>query len=247
MERFETIVIEREGGHYTVKQAETVLLTVPAPVFERYEATSVFPPAWRSLQPSHPVRRLYWNPDTTEFLMAGLDAHTARTAEAYGTTGYRSFLQGFWLPHPPVLLLRPFWNPESPYDDFDTAARRRSFEVQQRFTGILFRLRPPAGWSAVLNATAPYLEALGVTPQGGPADPEAVAEVSLTPPGSLATPEVAEALRALAVEHAGEVCPVLREGVLAGVHALSRPAMHAAQALLDRFGLLHQEGPYRPH
>ncbi len=247
MPDFETVVIEARSGRYEVAQGEHLLLAVPAAVFERYEAEAVFPPAWAARQESHPVRRLFWNPQTAEFLMAGLEAHPARTVEGWGSTPYRSYLQGLWLPTPPVLLLRPFWNPSDPYEPFDAAARRRSFDAQSRLLRTLTGLRPPAGWSAILNATDPYLDALGVNAPGTPPDPEAIREVSLTPPGALTSAPIAQALEILATEHAGAVFPVLREGVLAGAHALILPALHAAQALLDRLGIPSQEGPYRPH
>lgn len=247
LRRFETVVIEQKRGRYEVVQGDEVLLAVPAPVFEAYEVEAVFPPAWEPREPSHAVRRLFWNPQTTEFFMAGLEAHPARTVEAWGSTPYRSFLQGFWVPAPPLLLLRPFWNPPDPYDPFDAAARRQSFAAQTRFLAILRGLRPPAGWTAILNATDPYLDALGVNPAETSPDPEAVRELSLTPPGPLTSEAVTRALEALATDHAGNLFPVLREGLLSGVHALCLPALHTAQALLDRLGLLHQEGPYRPH
>jgi len=244
---FETVVIEARAGHYEVSQAGEVLLAVPTSVFDRYEADDVFPPGWRPRADAHPVRRLFWNPQNAEFLMAGLEAHPARTVEGGGSTPYRSYLQGFWVPEPPVLLLRPFWNPADPYDAFDTPARLRSFRAQWRFFELLKGLRPPQGWTAILNATDPYLEAMGVNAAGEPADPEAVRELSLTPPASLDSPTVAQTLEILATEHVGGAFPVLRDGAFSGVHALSLPAVHAVQALLDRVGIPHQEGPFRPH
>ncbi|MFU8856473.1 MAG: hypothetical protein ACNA8S_05635 [Deferrisomatales bacterium] len=247
MTHFETVVIEPRRGHYVLAQGTQTLLSVPASVFERYEASSVFPPSWAPKQPSHPVRQLFWNPDTLEFLMAGLEQHPARTAEGWGSAPFRSYLQGYWVPAPPVLLLRPFWNPADPEDPFDTAARRHSLEVQQRFLRLIGGLRPPAGWSAILNATAPYLEVLGVNRPGLPAEPGEILEASLTPPGNLSSAAAAQALERLATEQAGRVFPVLREGALTGVHALCLPDLLAAQAVLDQHGLLHQEGPFRPH
>lgn len=247
MSAFETVVIEARSGRYEVTQAGEVLLAVPAEVFDRYEADDVFPPGWRDRAAAHPVRRLFWNPQTAELIMAGLDAHPARAVESRGSTPYRSYLQGLWLPEPPVLLLRPYWNPADPYDAFDMPARLRSFRAQWRFLEILSGLRPPPGWTAIFNATAPYLEALGVDLEGGPHDPEAIREISLTPPASLDSPTVAQTLEILATEHVGSASPVLRKGVLAGVHTLTLPAMHSVQALLERLGIPHQEGPFRPH
>jgi hypothetical protein len=244
---FETVIIETRAGHYELTQAGEVLLAVPEAVFDQYEADDVFPMGWRPRSPGHPVRRLFWNPENAEFLMAGLEAHPARTVEGAGATPYRSYLQGFWLPEPPVLLFRPYWNPADPYDAFDTPARLRSFRAQWRLLQTLTGLRPPSGWTAIINATDPYLEALGVNTSGTPVDPDAVRELSLTPAAPLASPAVAQALEVLATEHVGAAFPVLREGVLAGVHALILPALHAVQALLDRVGIPHQEGPFRPH
>lgn len=245
--RFDTVVIEQKRGRYEVAQGDEVLLAVPAAVFEAYDVESVFPPAWGVREPSHPVRRLFWNPETAEFFMASLEAHPARTAEAWGSTPYRSYLQGFWIPAPPVLLLRPYWNPSDPYDPFDAAARRRGFAVQARFLEILQGLRPPQGWTAILNATDPYLDALGVSAPGAAYDPEEIRELSLTPPAPLSLEAAAGVLDLLATEHAGTLYPVLRENALASVHALTLFALHTAQALLDRAGLPHQEGPFRPH
>jgi len=244
---FETVVIEARSGRYEVVQGGTTLLAVPGAVFERYEPTAVFPPAWEARREGHAVRRLFWNPQTAEFLMAGLEEHPARVVEGWGSTPYRSYLQSLWVPTPPVLLLRPFWNPADPYEPFDAAAKNRSFTAQSSLLRILAGLRPPDGWSAILNATDPYLDALGVSASGAPPDPDAIREVSLTPPGSLASNAVAQALEALTTEQVGAAFPLLREGTLAGVHALCLPALHAAQALLDRLGIPHQEGPFRPH
>lgn len=245
--RFEPVVIEPRGGHYRLAQGEELLLSMPRALFEAYEADSVFPPAWQSLDPAHPVRRLFWNPQTAEFLMAGLETHPVRTVEAFGTTPYRSYLQALWLPAPPLLLLRPHWNPPDPADPFDAPARRKSFEVQRRFLDLVGRLRPPPGWGAVLNATDPYLEALGVVPEGPGGSPEALWEVSLTPPAPLDRGDGAAALEELATACAGRLFPALRGGALAAVHALALRDQHESEALLTRHGLAHQRGPFRPH
>ena len=245
--RFETVVIEARAGRYELRQGDRTLLAVPRPVFEGYEADSVFPPAWRALREAHPVRRLFWNPADAEFLMAGLDTHPARAVEGSGSSPYRAYLQGIWLPHPPVLLLSPFWNPEDPYDSFDEAARRRSFDTQMAFVGILSGLRPPSRWTGVLNTTDLYREALGVSPEATSGSPPEVREGALTPPRPLEDAGARQALEAIALRHVGEIFPVLRAGCLAGFHALSLAAVQAAQALLAEFGLDSQEGPYRPH
>ncbi len=244
---FETVLIEARAGRYEVTQAGECLLAVPVSVFDRYETDHVFPPGWQARVPAHPVRRLFWNPQTTEFLMAGLDAHPARTVEGAGSTPYRSYLQGFWIPEPPVLLLRPYWSPADPYDPFDAAARQLSFRVQWRFREILTGLRPPAGATTILNATDPYLGALGVNLDGTPVDRDALRELSLTPPAPLGSPAVAQTLEALATEHVGAAFPVLGEDTLTGVHVLSLASLHAVEALLDRVGIPYQEGPFRPH
>jgi hypothetical protein len=247
MKPFEAVVIEPSGGRYQVLRGKQLLLSVPRDLFERYEADVVFPPQWKAVNPAHPVRRLFWNPDSREFLMVGLEAHPARTAESFGSTPYRTFLHGFWIPTPPLLLLRPHWNPADPYDAFDGPARRRSFEVQRRFLDLLGNLRPPEGWSAVLNATNSYLEALGVSVHGPAPDSDAIREVSLTPPGALGDDAVAEALDTLANEQVGEAFPVLRGDLLSGVHTLDLPTVHCVEAVLDRLGIAYQHGPYRPH
>lgn len=249
MAPFETVLIEKAGDSYRLSQGAELLLRVPAAVFERYEAETVFPPQWRVREEgAHPVRRLFWNSESNEFLMAGLEAHPARTTEALGTAPYRSFLQGFWIPSPAVLLLRPFWHPSDPYDAFDAEARETSFRTQERFLEVLGKMRPPPGWTAILNATDAYLDTLGVTPEAPPPpETNAVREVSLTPPAPLRDEAGRTALRRLAVEHAGSLFPVLREGALVGVHSLDLRDALAAEALFDALGLLYQQGPYRPH
>jgi len=244
---FETVVIEARAGRYELRQGERTLLAVPRPVFEGYEADSVFPPAWRALREAHPVRRLFWKPTDAEFLMAGLDTHPVRAVEGSGSSPYRAYLRGIWLPNPPVLLLSPFWNPADPYDPFDEAARRRSFDTQMAFVGILSGLRPPSRWTAVLNATDLYREALGVSPEATSGSPPEVREGALTPPRPLQEGAARQALEAIALHHVGEIFPVLRAGCLAGFHALTLAAIQAAQALLAEFGLDSQDGPYRPH
>ena len=247
MGEFQTVTIEARGGHYELVQGGEVLFRIPRAVFERYDAGAVFPPSWAPAAREHPVRRVYWNPRSLELLMAGLEAHPARTPELHGTASFRSFLQGFWIPRPPVLLLRPFWNPGDPREPFDRPARERSFQVQMRLVDILERLRPPPSWAVILNATEPYLEALGVDPDGPPPGPGAVRELSLTPPASLEDEAAREALEAFALDHPGTLFPVIRPGRLVGVHALSLPAEHTAEAVLRGLGLLYQEGPFRPH
>ncbi len=247
MGEFQTVTIETRAGHYELSQGGEVLFRIPRAVFERYDAGAVFPPSWAPATREHPVRRLYWNPRSLELLMAGLEAHPARTAELHGTASFRSFLQGFWIPSPPVLLLRPFWNPDDPREPFGRRARERSFQVQMRLVGTLERLRPPSSWVVILNATEPYLEALGVNPDGLPPEPGAVRELSLTPPAPLEDEAAREALRTFAVEHPGTLFPVIRPERLVGVHALSLPAEHTAEAVLRKLGLLYQEGPFRPH
>jgi len=247
MGRYEPVTIEAKGDRYELSRAGEVVVRVPSSVFERYEPDAVFPPAWPARNPEHPVRRLYWNPDTRELLMAGLEAHPARTAELHGGTPFRSFLQGFWVPRPPVLLLRPYWNPSDPYSPFDRAARVRSLRLQTEFVELLAGLRPPAGWSAVLNVTQEYLDGLGLDPHGIPAEPGEIREVSLAPPAALDRPAARKALEDIAVGHVGDLFPVLRSGALVGVHALGLPAVHAAEAVFQDQGLHYQVGPFRPH
>ena len=246
MGEFETVTIEARGGHYEVHQGGRLLFRVPRDVFDRYEPDAVFPPLWKAREEEHPVRRLYWNPRSRELLMAGLEAHPARTAELYGSSPFRSFLQALWIPRPPVLLVRPFWNPATPREPFGPEARKENFRIQREFLEILARLRAPRAWTAVLNATQPYLEALGADPGPHP-EPGTVREISLTPPASLEDPAPREALRRFAVDHAGLLFPVVRPGLLVGIHALSLPACHVAEAVLQELDLLYQEGPFRPH
>lgn len=248
MSDFVPLLIERTEGFYRVSQGADPLLRVPQAVFERFDANCVFPPLWSAEGGIHPVRRLYWNPETHEFLMFGLDENTVvRSGDVFGPCGYRSFLQGFWLPTPPVVLLRPFWKPDTPYDPFDGDARHRSFRVQQRFLSLLDRLLPPDGYSAILNATEPYLEVLGLDPTQAPGNPDEIFDVSLTPAVSLTDPEAAAALEHLAVHQAGDCFPILRQGTLVGVHALGLRERLAVEGELLRRGLACREGPGHAH
>lgn len=247
MTGFRTVVIERAGGHFQVTQDGRPLFLVPSGILERFSADSAFPPAWEAVEPGHPLRRLFWNPDTAELLMAGLEEHPARFAEAHGASPYRSYLQAIWLPEPPVLLLRPYWNPSDPYDPFDDDARRASFRAQWRFREILEGLRPPPAWTVVFNAVDAYLDALGVRVEGPEQGAEPVRELSLTPPLALSDPAVRSALEALATREVGRAFPVVRGDALVGAHALELGDLHRAEALLAEAGIAYQVGSYLPH
>jgi hypothetical protein len=242
------ILIEPRGDSYRVSRGDELLLVVPRELFDTYAQDSVFPPSWPdSTGDAHPVRRLYWNPATRQFLMAGLERHSARVVEGHGHTAYRSFLQGFWVPQPPLLLLRPFWNPPDPYAAFDRQARAESLHLQLRFHQLLAQMRPPRGWTAALNATDAYLEALGITAEDGSRDPEAIHELSLMPAQALGHPPTMHLLDALAQEHVKAVFPLLRHGSLVGLHTLGLGARHGAEALLQTSGTDYHPGPPRPH
>ncbi|HSH69805.1 MAG TPA: hypothetical protein VK997_07795 [Deferrisomatales bacterium] len=242
------MLIEQSGGSYRLSRDGELLLVVPQALFDTYAQDSVFPPSWPDATGgAHPVRRLYWNPENRQFLMAGLERHPARVVEGHGLTAYRSFLQGFWLPEPPVLLLRPFWNPPDPYAAFDQQARARSLGLQLQFHRLLAQMRPPHGWATILNATDAYLEALGITSADGSSDPEAIHELSLIPPLALGRPPAVRLLDALSQEHLKTVFPLLRDGALCGLHTLGLDARHGAEALLETSGSLYQPGILRPH
>jgi hypothetical protein len=247
MEDSQPVVIAKFGAHYHVAQGSDVLLRVPAEVFERFDTNCVFPPLWGAPQGIHPVRRLYWNPESREFLMFGLDEQTVRFGETFGPSGYRSFVQGFWTPSPPLTFLRPYWNPTDPYEPFDAAARRCSFHAQRSFLDLLARLRPPEGYGAILNTVAPYLDELGLNPEGQPGDPDEILELSLTPPAPLADSLTAAVLETLGIEQAGECFPVLRGEALVGVHALGLRELHVAERIITDAGLDCREGPALPH
>ena len=247
MNRFETVEIVPGGTHYRMLQSDRLLLSIPGGVFEGYEPDTVFPPRWRARHASHPVRRLFWNPDTLEFLMTGLDAQPARFVESFGSASYRSFLQAVWIPAPPVVLSRPFWHPSDPYEPFDGPARTLSLRTQLGFRATLSGLRPPGEWVWVLNATDAYLDALGAGIEGLPPEAEAVREVALTPPLDLGDPRAAAALEELATQHVGALFPVLRGDRFAGAQALSLSHIHTAAALLEKRGIQCQEGAFWPH
>jgi hypothetical protein len=244
--RFEAVEIVPAGTHYQLLQLGGLLLSIPRGVFDAYEPDTVFPPQWRPRVSSFPRRQLFWNPTTREFLMAGLDSRPARIVESFGSNPYRSFLQAVWIPAPPAVLTRPFWNPSDPYEPFDVPARTLSMRTQLSFRETLARLRPPEGCAWVLNATDPYLEAHGAG-TGDPApDADIVREVTLTPPLDLRAPEATTALEALATQHVGAVFPVLRGNRFAAVQALSLSNLHVAAALLEEQGIEYHEGEFWP-
>lgn len=247
MGRFETVRILPRGGHYDLHQGDRLVFSIPTGLFEGYEANAVFPPHWRPLTPSHPVRRLFWNPASHELLMAGFEPNPARAVEAFGSTPFRSYLQALWIPEPPVLLTRPFWNPPDPHDSFDRSARTLSYRTQMDLRAALSRLRPPEGWTTVINAIDAYAEELGMGAEGTPAEPDGIRELSLTPPLDLTDEITGQALELLAIDHVGKAFPVLRGRFLAALHALSLSDLHSAAAALSRFGITSQEGAFRPH
>ncbi|MBI5442991.1 MAG: hypothetical protein HY900_17475 [Deltaproteobacteria bacterium] len=246
MGRFPTVVIDPAGAGFRVAQGGRDLLRVPAAVLEAYEADCVFPPEWGARGGASGERRLFWHPETLEYLMAAVEAHPVRVVEALGSEPYRSYLQGFWLPRFRALVLRIYWNPADPLDPFGEEARRESLRVQLRFLELLRGLRPPARWTAVLNATEAYLDAVGLNGADG-LDPETIRELSLTPPVRLATAEGARALELVGTRLASTCFPVLDEETLRGAYALSLQDLHTAEACLADLGLLTKEGAYEPH
>jgi hypothetical protein len=242
------IVIESHGNAFRVTRDEELLLRIPRVLFDTYAQDTVFPPSWTDTTGvAHPVRRLYWNPRSRQFLMVGLERHPARVVESHGTTAYRSFLQGFWMPRPPVLLLRPFWNPADPAASFDVRARAESLDVQLSFYRLLAQMRPPRGWSTILNATDSYLEALGLTSIDGSSEIEAIQELSLAPSPTLGSPQAIRLLNAFSQRHLKSVFPVLRGDALSSLHTLGLDARHGAEALLLELGTGYQLGPWQPH
>lgn len=242
------VVIESHGGSFLVTRDGELLLRIPRSLFDNYAQDTVFPPTWMDTTGvAHPVRRLYWNPVSRQFLMAGLERHPARVVEGHGTTAYRSFLQGFWLPAPPVLLLRPFWNPADPFAGFDDRARMESLQVQLSFYRMLSQMRPPAAWTTILNATDSYLDALGITSLDGDNHPEAIQELSLVPPLALDQTPATQLLERLSHRHLRSAFPVLREGFLHSLHTLGLHSRLATEALLSDFGAEYQIGPWLPH
>jgi len=242
------VLIELQGDSYRVSRDHELLLRIPRTLFDVYTQDSVFPPTWPDATgTAHPVRRLYWNLETRQFLMTGLEQHPARVVESHGLTPYRSFLQGFWLPSPPVLLLRPFWNPPDPYLPFDQRARAHSLATQLRFHRLLEGMRPPRDWTAILNATDDYLDALGLTSLTGSRSPEAIQELSLIFPQRLDRPPAARLLDALSQEHLKRLFPVLCHGAVVGLHALGLDARYTAEALLQAAAIPYHPGLARPH
>jgi hypothetical protein len=249
MSNFQTVVIEPIAGRYRVAQGGRTLFLIPRAVMEQFEPEAVFPPEWPSRESERlEVRRLFWEPNTLEFLMADFEAHPARLVEELGSAPYRAYLQSLWLPPSGALLTRIHWNPADPYDPFDEQARRASLRVQLQFVQRMAALRPPEHWTVVLNVVEAYLEAVGL--QGGPSSPAGeLLELSLTPPLPWGNREGEgwRALEAAGVALAGDCFPVVRAARFCAVHALSLRDLQAAEALLNRQGVLTKEGSFDPH
>lgn len=250
MGRFEPVIIEREGGHYTIRQGTEPLLRVPGEIFDSYSADTVFVPLWSLTGLESPVqepRYLLYHPPTRELLMSAVRPRPPLLAEVYGSHPFRSYLQIYWIPERTRLVLRTYWNPESPADAFDLAARKESYRVQREFLSIIWRLRPPSALTVTLNAVERYQRLAGLDGGGAEAQPDAIFNLFLAPPGELTNPQVAQALEAICVNHAGRAYPVVDERRLLAIEALGEEELADVKKKLDESGVGHGAQAYRTH
>lgn len=240
MGRFEPVLIEREGGHYSLRQGDRTLLKVPNDIFESYNADAVFPPMWSQKggdQGEQEPRYILWHPSSGEFLMGPIRPRPPLLAEVYGSHPFRAYLQVFWMPLNCRLILRTYWNPENPSESFGPTAKKDNFRVQAAFTSIFARLLPPPAMTTTLNAIDRYQRIAGLDGVGEEADPAKIARLYVAPAASLEIPNVAEALRAMAVDFTGRLFPVLGANSLRWVEALAEGDLAEARKIFDRFGV----------
>ncbi len=250
MGRFEPVVIERSGGHYELRQGEETLFMVPADLFESYEGDAVFPPCWTMLGAGargEKARCMLWHPQSGEFLMGAMDERPPLLAEVHGSHPFRAYLQSLWLPGDTRLILRIYWNPETPGDAFDEEARRENFRVQMKFIGIIMRLMPPQGTKATLSAVDRYLRLSGITGSGREPDRASLKRTYVTPPLPFRAPESQAALSALATEMVGRAFPTLDAERFLWLETIDEEDAGKAAELLAEKGLLAAWDTYKPH
>lgn len=250
MGRFEPVVIEREGGHYLLRQGAERLLRVPLDVFEGYEGDAVFPPSWtaRGGNRSLPeTRYMLWHPPSGEFLMSPIRPRPPLLAEVYGSHPFRSYLQAFWFPECSRLILRTYWNPASPAEPFDTAARKINYEVQSAFARLALRLMPPPHATITLNAVDRYQRIIGLDGSGAQADPTLVTRLHLSPLAKLTEGRVENALFSLSVEMAGRAYPTIDGERFRWVETLTESDMREVRGVLDANGVQYSDSEFRSH
>lgn len=250
MGRFEPVIIEREGGHYAIRQGAEPLLRVPGEIFDSYNADTVFVPTWTLNGfegPLQEARYLLYHPPTRELLMSAVRPRPPLLAEVYGSHPFRSYLQVYWIPERMRLLLRTYWNPERPTDAFDLAARKRSYQVQLEFLSTIWRLRPPPNLTVTLNAVERYQRLAGLDGTGSEAQPDSIHRLFLAPPAALGTTQVAQALETICVNNAGRAYPVVDEHRLLSIEALGDDELTEVKKKLDEFGVGHGAQAYRTH
>jgi len=246
MARFEPVVIERRGAHYTLLQGSRRLFEMPAALFETFDADCVFPPGWpaKGEGVERRARQILWQPERSELLMnvAGIE-QPPRIAELYGRDPFRAYLAALWQPAPPRLLLHPYWNPTLPTDSFGAEEREASYRAQRALFDLLAGLRPPRGWLAVFNATEKFqaaAEAARAAAQPG-------ARLVADPAGKLGLAAVEETLREVAVERVGTARPALGAQGLLWIDTANLAAKEEVSALLTRRGVAFRIEPYRAH
>lgn len=247
---FEPVVIAREGGHYRLRQGADGLLSIPADIFEGFEADAVFPPSWsRNGQDrsSQEPRYMLWHPPTGEFLMSNIKPRPPLLSEVYGSHPFRSYLQVFWFPSEARLIARTYWNPGIPTDSFDQAARKISYEAQRRFQSIIMRLMPPPQTTLTLNAIDRYQRVIGLDGTGERGQPSLAARLWLAPQARLDATGVAKALESLSVEMAGRVYPTLDAKNLKWIETLTESDMREAMGILDENGVQYSETEFKSH
>lgn len=250
MGQFEPVVIEREGGHYLLRQGEERLFCVPADVFDSYESDSVFPPSWspKSGDRAHPEPKyILWHPPTSELLLSNIKPRPPLLAEVYGSHPFRSYVQAFWFPSESRLITRTYWNPSSPAEGFDASARRASFDAQRRFVRLLMRLMPPVNMNVTINAVDRYQRIAGLDGSGEPGEPSMIMRLWLAPVAKLQTPRVENALTAISTEMAGRAYPTFDAANLKWIEALTESDLKETRSHLDANGVQYSDAEFKSH
>lgn len=250
MGHFEPVVIEREGGHYLLRQGEERLFCVPADVFDTFDSDAVFPPSWtpKSGDRAHPEPKyILWHPPTGELLLSNVKPRPPLLAEVYGSHPFRSYVQAFWFPSEARLIIRTYWNPSGPAEGFDAAARRTSYVAQRRFVSLMMKLMPPANMNVTINAVDRYQRISGFDSTGESGEPSMILRVWLAPLARLDAPRVENALAAISTEMAGRAYPTFDAVNLKWIEALTESDLKETRSILDTYGVQYSDAEFKSH
>ncbi len=247
---YEPVIIERDGTHFCFRQGGEMLFRVPGAIVDAYTPDAVFFPDWsspRATTNDPEPRYLLWNPETSELLMGAIQQRPPLLAESFGTRPFRAYLQVYWLPAYKRLVLRTYWNPASSGKTFDREDRLTSLSVQLRFLSLISRLRPPAGWTATLNAIERYQRESGLDGSGDWDEDSSLPKVWLAPPLPLSTATGTELLETLSAELAGKAFATVDERRIISIETFDEQTMAAVKVMLKRLHLDHEESAYTSH